>query len=527
MALNLYLMPNLSYLFVKVNGSSLGLFRILFSIFMLKDFMMAYQYFTSSLSQSLFFSTYDGFHWVQLFPSPFLELFFGLMFISCVLLMLGRYYRLNAVLTFFGFTYIFLIDRGHYNNHFYLYCILHFFLIIIDADRWGTIHKQKENVVPYWQILLLRCQVFIVYFYGGLAKISEDWFSGYPMIYWLKMSAQNFEGPVHDFLMSDTSVYFICYTGFLFDLLIGFVLLSSFRRLAILPILIFHLSNHFLWNIGTFPFVMVAATFLFFDPAFPENFVQKIRKKGDNHLVLLITSLIIMITGLYFYEYLIMSIGIILLFIHILRFKYKINLLWLFKKEVQTLLVHKDNSKPLNQKPITAFLSVWFLLQITIPFRHTLFHGDPSWTGEGHFFAWRMMLVASTDAVKYYIEVPETGQRYPVALEKYMNFRQFRKLGRTPKAYHRFAHFLADELKKNGAEKPIVRMEIYKSVNERAPRLLNDTTINYATLPYNELSHSIWFQDWDREMDPLEFREDRFEHWSNVIYKNTPKDVNF
>ena len=70
-------------------------------------------------------------------------------------------------------------------------------------------------------------------------------------------------------------------------------------------------------------------------------------------------------------------------------------------------------------------------------------------------------------------------------------------------------------------------MEIYKSVNERAPRLRNDTTINYATLPYNELSHSIWFQDWDRKMDPLEFREDRFEHWSNVIYKNTPKDVNF
>ena len=177
--------------------------------------------------------------------------------------MLGIHYRLNAVLTFLGFTYFFLSDSGHYNNHFYLYCIFHFFLIFIDADRWANINDKKENLVPYWQVLLLRAQLFIVYFYGGIAKMSEDWFSGYPMIYWLKLSAQKFDGSIHDFLMSQAAVYFVCYTGFLFDLLIGFVLLSRFRRMAILPVLIFHVSNHFLWNIGTFPFVMIASTFLF------------------------------------------------------------------------------------------------------------------------------------------------------------------------------------------------------------------------------------------------------------------------
>ena len=207
------------------------------------------------------------------------------------------------------------------------------------------------------------------------------------------------------------------------------------------------------------------------------------------------------------------------------QFKYRFDLLWIFKKEKK--IFNDEVVFFTRNKPVMIFLSTWFFFQAIIPFRHHFIHGDPSWTGEGHYFSWRMMLYASTDAVKFYVELPETGQRFPVALEKYINFRQFRKMGRTPRSYHRFAHFLADEIRKEGVEDPIIKMEIYKSVNERIPRLLNDTSINYAEKPYIEFRHSDWFQTWDKHDDPLEYREERFEHWSELIFNTNTSDQNY
>ena len=42
-------------------------------------------------------------------------------------------------------------------------------------------HPEWPTTVPRWNVLLLRFQLFIVYFYGAIAKLNPDWLAGEPM----------------------------------------------------------------------------------------------------------------------------------------------------------------------------------------------------------------------------------------------------------------------------------------------------------------------------------------------------------
>lgn len=514
------------FLFEEVNPATLGLLRILFGIFILKDFISFYYYFIDLLVQSKYFATYDGFHWVRILPLPFLYVFFGVMVVACLFFILGIYYRLSAGLIFVGFTYIFLIDIGHYNNHFYLYCLMSFLFFITNANLWGSLEKQTAKTVPYWQLLVFKVQLFIVYFYGAIAKISSDWFQGYPMRYWLHLVSYKFENWFADVLKEEWFAYFISYSGFFFDLFIGFMLFSvKFQRIAIVFVFMFHLMNHFMWDIGTFPFAMFSASCIFFAPNWPQKAFDYFKSKDKYISLSFFIGLIILAVGTYSYSPKIVLVGGVFWSYFLIR-----ELRLPFFKWILSMHSDKPDYQNINysfkyKKLVLSFLGIWFFWQLFFPFRHWVLVGDPSWNGHGHLFAWRMMLISTTDAVKVKLVDPETKAAYQVQLEAYMNFRQFSKLGRTPKTYLHFAHFIRDEAIKGGMKNPIVKMEIWKSVNERTPRLLNDTTLNYAEVPYQSFVMGTWCNDWNPSMDPVEFREDKFIHWEKVINSSTKQGV--
>ena len=94
---------------------------------------------------------------------------------ACV--MAGAWYRISATLFFIGFTYVFLLDQARYLNHFYL---ISFLMIFIPAHRSFSIDalrnpKLRSNLVPAWSIWLIRFQVGVPYFFGGIAKSNADW----------------------------------------------------------------------------------------------------------------------------------------------------------------------------------------------------------------------------------------------------------------------------------------------------------------------------------------------------------------
>lgn len=122
----------------------------------------------------------------------------GVLGTLAVFIATGFLYRVSVVLFFLAFTYSFLLDQALYLNHLYLVCLFSFLLIFMPANRALSIDswlrpRIRSQTTPAWTMWLLRLQIGVVYFYGGVAKISPDWLRCEPMRSWM---ARNTDLPV-------------------------------------------------------------------------------------------------------------------------------------------------------------------------------------------------------------------------------------------------------------------------------------------------------------------------------------------
>lgn len=464
-----------------IDTAILGFYRIAFGIVMLIQFHSIKNYFTDELSQHSFFFKYDGFEWIQLLPLHQLELFFVLIQLSAICFILGLFTRIQSILLFLGWTYLFLLDRGHYNNHYYFYSLVLFLFSFVDADGFASLKstKSKKRLLPYWQLFVFQLQIFIVYFFGGIAKLDMDWLLGHPMMNILPNHVQHFPSMIATLLSSKSGAIFFSYFGLFFDLFIGFMLFSKrFRYWALLPISLFHIANHFLWTIGTFPWAMLASTGLFFNPSWPRNFVKFIKVKFGNQ-------------DPKFDE---------------------------IQKNVTIELVHDHHSSIEIKNRMVYFLMFYFFLQFTIPFRHLLYPGDAAWTGQGHLFAWRMMLTNSDDAIRLKVKLPKERKEFYVDLLAYMSRFQLNKITKTPKMMLKFVHFIRDEIIQHGGGANLyLHLEMYKSVNYRSAKLLNDTSLNYANVPYEIFENASWILPYKRHSSDLREGIHDSENWDSIF----------
>lgn len=123
----------------------------------------------------------------------------------------------------------------------------------------------------WYSIFPLRFQLFVCYFFAGLAKLNSDWLQGEPVRQILHATAAEVELPhVAALLTSELLVSFLTWSGLAFDLLIGFLLWLRPNRYVLALTVVFHLSNAILWPaIGLFPYFMLAGNLLFLVPTFP------------------------------------------------------------------------------------------------------------------------------------------------------------------------------------------------------------------------------------------------------------------
>jgi hypothetical protein len=73
-------------------------------------------------------------------------------------------------------------------NHFYLFVLLSFLMCFLPANKLWSLdvrqgRQKKASFVPGWTVWLLRFQLAVVFFYGGIAKLNMDWLRGQPMVY--------------------------------------------------------------------------------------------------------------------------------------------------------------------------------------------------------------------------------------------------------------------------------------------------------------------------------------------------------
>ena len=144
---------------------------------------------------------------------------------------------------------------------------------MLSLDAWrGRAHCPET--VPVWALWLLRAQVGIIYIYGGVAKLNGDWLRGEPMRTWLRHRVD--DPSLASLVAEEWVVGLFSYGGLLFDLLVVPLLLwRRTRALAFVAALGFHLTNAALFQIGIFPWLMIAATTVFFTPDWPRRVLAR------------------------------------------------------------------------------------------------------------------------------------------------------------------------------------------------------------------------------------------------------------
>jgi len=274
----------LGHLFAAVDGASLAFFRIAFGGMMLWE---VWRYFDHGWIEyfwvkPLFHFSYYGLDWIRPWPGVGMELHWLGLGVLAMCIMLGVWYRISVTLFFIGFTYVFLLDQARYLNHFYLVSLFSFLMIFIPAHRYLSVDallepELRSRQVPAWSIWLLRFQVGVPYFFGGIAKLNADWLRGEPLRAWL---AHRTDFPlIGQFFTSDAFVWLMTYGALFLDLFAVFLLTNRRTRVfGYLAIIAFHFMNSRFFSIGLFPWLMIAATAIYFEPDWPRRVLQSLRQ---------------------------------------------------------------------------------------------------------------------------------------------------------------------------------------------------------------------------------------------------------
>ena len=391
--------------------------------------------------------TFYGFSWVRPWPGDGMHWHFYALAVLAACITTGLCYRLAAMLFFVGFTHIFLIDQAFYLNHFYLVCLVSFIMIFLPAHRAFSLDVKlrpalRSSVTPAWTLWVLRSLVGITYSYGAIAKCNLDWLTGNPMRQMLA-SADTF--PILGRLFHlEPVIWFYAWTGLALDLLIVPALLWKRTRLpALLVAAVFHLSNDQMFQIGIFPWFMLAATLLLWPP----RKLQLLWLSQTMLGTIYVYACVAMMNTPWVDDAAIRTVALTLSVgcLPLMLWKparipaFVLAAFWMlagprifdfgglpatlisilpglivwativvfppdFLRDFQLVGDSGDgrNALPsvspkitaltLSQKLTVGFLVVFIGAQCLVPFRHWLYPGTVHWTEEGHLFAWHMKL---------------------------------------------------------------------------------------------------------------------------------------
>lgn len=441
-----------------VDIASLAFFRVAFGILALVDVVNTWGYY--HLQKGLFDPDkfqfrYYGFEWVQPVPEPWMSIFFITLMLSAVGIILGRAYRFCTVYFALGFIYTFLLEKSTYLNHGYLFCWLSVVMIFLPADRqWSwMVWKNPErrlDLIPFWNLLILRFLIGVVYFFGGVAKINGDWLRGIPLIDWMAYKSNlPVIGPI---LGLSVTPYLMAYVGLVLDLTVVFFLINRRTRpFAFAFVICFHLLNMLIFNIGIFPYLSVAITALYFPPDFPRKILRRLAEW--------------------------------------LPPIQRVAKAW--RKRMSGYL---PVTGPVHVFPIRTYvpllLTLFMIFHILLPLRHHLFPGNVAWTEEGHRYSWRMML-RSKRGKGFFRIVDENNATETIRPGEYLSSRQERKLYTHPDMILQFAHYLRDKYAAEG-KKVAVFAEIEARLNNRSYQTYIDPSVDLAAVEWSFFRPSEW-----------------------------------
>lgn len=421
---------------------SLVFFRVAFGclmVFSLTRFILKGWVQTLYLDPAFHF-TYTGFSWVQPFPGIWMTVFLVLLIGLAICIALGLFYRVATIGFFLGFTYVELIDKSLYLNHYYAISLFAFLLCFLPLHRFGSLDvlrnpSLKWLTFPAWMLWVLRFQIGVIYFSAALAKFKMDWLvHAEPLKVWLRSSGHvPFIGGLLE--MPETA-YLFSWFGLLYDLFIPFILLwPRTRVLGYVAVLTFHIMTSVLFEIGVFPWVMITLTLVFFSPDWP------------------------------------------------LRFKGL-----------------RDRIQPVSLSPVShsyrppvwikVGLVVFIVFQCLWPNRHVMYPGNVLWNEDGFRFAWHVMLMEKSGMIQFNVVQPETGRTWRVLPSEYLSDIQERYMSTQLDMIVAFAYSLQDVFEAEGIRDVEIYADSFVSLNGR--RSLRYVKPEVDLLSEKPFFHSAW-----------------------------------
>lgn len=233
---------------------------------------------------------------------------------------------------------------------------------------------------------------------------------------------------------------FVAYSGILFDLSITPLLLwQRTRPVAFIASLLFHLFNSYVFHIGIFPYMSIAFALFFYPPS-------TLRK------------------------------------------------VFLRQPQPPTL----PAVTPSTSGSIAAFLAVYMLIQIALPFRHHLIEGNVLWTEEGHRHAWRMMLRTKHGQLRLRAKDIDTGEQWLVRPREHLSRKQARVVAINPDMLFTFVQYLKQKYAEEGRSNIAIYAAVSRvSLNRRPYCRFVDRAVNLAAVEWNYFGHNAWIVDYD------------------------------
>jgi hypothetical protein len=436
-----------TYLQNPVKAAPLAVFRILFGCLIIFSTLrfVSQGWVEKYYIEPDFHFKYYGFEFVTAF-GQYTYILFAITLLAAIGITIGYKYRIATILFFLSFTYIELIDKTYYLNHYYFVSIIGFLLIFLPANCYFSLDAHRNpkiafSKIPRYTILVIQFMLVIVYFYAGLAKINSDWlFKAMPLQIWLP--SRYYLPVIGDFFQKEWMHYAMSWFGMLYDLSIPFLLLFKRTRVfGFVLVVIFHVLTRVLFPIGIFPYVMICATLIFFDAAFHEKIIEFLRR----------------------------------------IFKIK------FIENNTTL-----NWIPTTKNKLLASLFItFFAFQLVFPFRYMLYTDELFWTEEGYRYSWRVMLTEKGGSVQYKIVNPETGNWFYADQNKFLSDYQQKQLRTQADFILEFAHFLEYYYKEKGIENPEIYADSFIALNGRLSQRFVDPTVD-LTKVNESLRHKEW-----------------------------------
>lgn len=431
----------------KELGISLGIYRISFGLLMCFSLLrFIYKGWVDScyLQPSFHFSyQYFGFIKPIYEPAWFMYALVSLAAIFALLIALGIWYRLSVICFFLLFTYLELIEKSWYLNHYYFVSVIAFLLIWIPADHRFSVKRilKKDAPIHISSIYtnVLKLQISLVYFFAGLAKINSDWLlKAQPLKIWLKAKI---DLPIiGDWLAYDWTAYLFSYSGMFYDLLIPFFLWNKRTRpYAFIAVIVFHSMTAILFQIGMFPWIMIVGSLIFLSDQ----------------------------------EWL------------------KIFSFFSIKLKNITRINYKNAVVLPIRKIILLIFTLHFILQIALPSRRFFYLENQYWTERHYRFGWNVMLIEKGGSATFRIKELQTNKTWTEYPSTHLTSIQEKQMSFQADMIWAYAQYLKDLYFQKGVKDIAIYVDCYVSFNGRPSQLLLPTTLDLLSVSEDEIYDHI------------------------------------